>query len=239
MVKKVVLYGDRTFPSQDFGSHLYKDARPFADSVYDLLAKYSESFDMPVEQLEHPDHIGLEEMTSPPTQLALFNMVIKLTSARRVLEIGTFIGKTAMILSKMLGEGGHVTAIEAAPSFAEIAQRNFERNGYADRITLIEGDAGKVLDELSGTQFDLIFVDGAKQSYLPFTLKSIGLLSKRGVIVVDDIFFHGDALNAAPATEKGRGCKDVLEYFKDFPKCEKLIIPAWNGTLLLYGFAQA
>lgn len=234
---KKVCYADRVFPTQDFGSHLFKgDGESFAGNVHRLLARYAEPFDMPAAQIEHPDHIGLEEMTSPPTQLALFNMLIKLGGAKRVLEIGTFVGKTTMLLTKMVGKDGHVTAIESVRSFAEMARRNFERNGCANQITLLDGDAGKVLDDLKGSTFDLIFIDGAKQSYLPFTLKSIDLLSDRGIIVIDDIFFHGDALNDTPTTEKGLGCKETLEYFSRYEGCEKLIVPSWNGTLLLYGF---
>jgi caffeoyl-CoA O-methyltransferase/O-methyltransferase len=236
---KKVGYADRVFPTQEFGSHLFKGAGSFDARIFDLLAQYTKPYDLPESSIEHPDHIGLEEMTTPPSQVALFHMLIRLAGAKRVLEIGTFVGKTTMILANILGPDGHVTAIEAAHSFAEMARRNFVRNGVADRITLLEGDAGKVLDDLKGQSFDLIFVDGAKQSYLPFTLKSIDLLSERGIIVVDDVFFHGDVVNDPPTTDKGAGCRDVLEYFSRYDRCEKLIIPSWNGTLLLYGFAKA
>ena len=235
---KTIRYSDRVFPTQDFGSHLFKGNESFETCVADLLTRYCEAFDLPASEVEHPDHIGLEEMTTPPSQVALFNLLIQLSGARRVLEIGTFVGKSTIILAKMVGPDGHVTAIESVASFAEMARNNFQRNNVADRITLLEGDAGEVLNDLKGQVFDLVFVDGAKQSYLPFTLKAIEMLSEKGIIVVDDVFFHGDAFNEPPTTEKGAGCKAVLDYFSQYDACKKMIVPSWNGTLLLYGFTK-
>lgn len=231
-----VRYVDRIFPTQPFGNYLYADDASFEGHVHDLLSAFSANVGA---DLERPAHIDLEEMTSPPSQLAFFSMLIQLSGAKRILEIGTFIGKTSLQLAALVGpQGGHVTTIEAVESFADIAERNFKRSPHADRITLLRGDAGKVLEELTGSEFDFIFVDGSKQNYLPFTLASMKLISPRGVILIDDVFFHGDALNAIPTTPKGVGCKETLDYFAKFDQCSKTLIPAWNGVLLLYGFRQ-
>jgi predicted O-methyltransferase YrrM len=135
----------------------------------------------------------------------------------------------------MLGDGGHITTIEAYQVFADMAERNFLRHGVSDQVTLLRGNASAILETLSGP-YDFIFIDGSKQDYLRFSLKAIEMLAPNGMIVIDDIFFHGDAINDEPTSTKGRGCKETLEFFRDFPNCRKSIIPAWNGTLLLYGF---
>jgi caffeoyl-CoA O-methyltransferase len=134
----------------------------------------------------------------------------------------------------MVGKDGHVTTIEVGREFADLARENFCRNGFVSQITLLEGNAGKILQELPAHSFDLIFVDGSKQDYLDYTLKSEKLLTDRGVIVVDDVFFHGDALNASPTTDKGRGCKQLLDHYKASDSFESLLLPVSNGILMLY-----
>lgn len=225
-------YADRVSPLQSFGSNLF-EGNDYSVSLSGLLDRFHARND---HKVSGPSDIPLEEMTTPPSQLAFFEMLIRLTGAKRVLEIGTFVGKSTLQFADMVGEKGHVTSIEAVPRFYEIAKENVKAAGYEKRITLFQGGAAEVLDGLENSIFDLIFVDGGKQDYLTFILKSLPLLSNNGMIVVDDIFFHGDALNKNPQTDKGKGCKAVLDYFSEFTGCTKTIIPAWNGVLVLSNF---
>lgn len=233
--KNAISYADRLFPGQDFGSHMYADVEPFAERICSVIAAYSTLDALSPDRFEQPDHITFEAMTSPPSQLAFFEMLLMLSGAKRVLEIGTFIGRASCEFARMLGDDGHVTTIEAYDVFADMAEHNFTQNSVAKQVTLLRGDAGTILTQLTGL-FDFIFIDGSKQDYLDFSLKAIELVAPTGLIVVDDIFFHGDTINGEPTTSKGRGCKETLDYFRDYPHCRKVIIPAWNGTLLLYGF---
>jgi predicted O-methyltransferase YrrM len=231
---KKTKYSDKILPNQEFFRHLYHDGASFEDALHALMSSYSTNFAASRFDLVQSDHVDFEEMSTPPWQLALFNAMIKLRGARTVLEIGSFVGHSAMQFAHMVGEKGHVTTIEMGKDFAALARENFRRNKLADRITLLEGDAGTVLSGLTPRSFDLIFVDGSKQDYLEYTLKSKELLTERGLIIVDDVFFHGDALNAAPNTDKGKGCKAVLDHFRDESSFERLLLPVANGILILY-----
>jgi len=161
-------------------------------------------------------------------------MIAHLVGARTALEIGTFIGNTTMHLARMVGEAGYVTTIECGHQFADVARKNFIRNGLNKRITLLEGYAGNILPTLGKSYYDLIFIDGGKQDYLDYTLKCERLLSERGVIIVDDVFFHGDALNAKPQTAKGAGCKVLLDSYRNREDLGKLLLPVGNGMLMLF-----
>jgi caffeoyl-CoA O-methyltransferase len=97
----------------------------------------------------------------------------------------------------------------------------------------MEGSAREILGQLPKKSFDVVFIDGSKQDYLEYALKSEGLLSDRGIIIVDDIFFHGDALNDEPATEKGAGCRKLLDHYEHDDKFTKVVLPISNGILLL------
>jgi predicted O-methyltransferase YrrM len=227
-------YSDKMLPTQEFFSYMYEGSVPIEAALYSCVASYALDFDASQFKLRTPDNLDFEEMSTPPWQLTLFNTIIGLIGAKTVLEIGTFIGHSAMQFARMVGDDGHVTTIELGNDFAKIANENFKANGLDRRITLINGDAGKILDGLPADSFDLVFVDGGKQDYLSYTLKAERLLSQKGVIIVDDVFFHGDALNDQPTTEKGRGCKDLLDYFaKDLRFC-KLLLPVGNGLLILF-----
>lgn len=227
-------YSDKLLPNQEFFRYLYKDAPPLEISLHNLLASYSGSADASQLKLTTPKNIDFEEMSTPPWQLVLIGAFIGLTGAKTVLEIGTFVGHSAMQFARMVGGDGHVTTIEVGKEFAEIARQNVAANGFEKRITVLQGDAGAILETLPDQSFDFVFVDGSKQDYLEYTLKSQRLLTSRGVIIVDDVFFHGDALNEEPQTEKGLGCKRLLEFYKSDTRFNKLLLPVANGILVLY-----
>jgi predicted O-methyltransferase YrrM len=227
-------YADKLLPNQEYFSNLYRGHEPYVQALFHMTSAFARDFRAEQFQLTTPKAIAFEEMSTPPSQLAMFNAIIKLTGAKSILEIGTFIGHTAMQFSKMAGKNAHITTIEIGKEFADIARENFRRNGFEERITLLEGSAGELLTNLPKRSFDLIFVDGSKQDYLDYTLKAEGLLAERGVIVVDDVFFHGDALNAEPSSEKGLGCKRLLEHYRDNKGFTKLLLPMSNGILILF-----
>ena len=79
----------------------------------------------------------------------------------------------------------------------------------------------------------MIYVDGDKGNYLDITKAAEKKLSSEGIILVDDIFFHGDVLNKTPKTKKGLGCKATIEYYKENTNFYKYILPVNNGILLL------
>jgi predicted O-methyltransferase YrrM len=226
-------YGDKILPNQEFFRYLYHDSAPFEATLYGLMASYARDFDASRFDLVTPANVDFEEMSTPPGQLALLDMIVHLMGAKSVLEIGSFIGHSAMQFARMVGKDGVVTTIEVGKEFADLARQNIRRNGFESQITLLEGNAGEILETLPPQSFDLVFVDGSKQDYLEYTLKSEKLLTDRGVIVVDDVFFHGDALNALPDTDKGRGCKALLDHYKSDSTFQSLLLPVSNGILLL------
>lgn len=227
-------YSDKLLPSQEYFRNLYHEATPYEEALFTLISSFSREFSASDFQIETSSKVAFEEMTTPPAQLALFAAIIHFLGIRTVLEIGTFIGHTTMQLARMVGSRGHVTTVEIFDEFANIARNNFRRNGLDDRITLIQKSAGQALADLPPKSFDMIFVDGSKQDYLEYTRIAENLVSERGVIVVDDVFFHGDALNAKPETQKGLGCKELLDHYRERGDLGKLLLPVGNGILMLF-----
>ena len=118
--------------------------------------------------------------------------------------------------------------------FAALARRNFAANGLADRITLMEGDAFEIIESLpKDRKFDLIFIDGNKERYKDYFIKTEPLLSPTGISLVDDCYFHGDAINREPTNDKGRGVRAFLDYAATRDDYLRIALPLANGMMMM------
>ena len=119
----------------------------------------------------------------------------------RVLEIGTAVGFSALLMSEYLPGDGHITTIENYEKRIPIARDNFRRCGKEERITLIQGDALAVMKELEGP-FDFIFMDAAKGQYLYYLPEAVRLLEPEGVLLSDNVLQGGDVLESRFLVER-------------------------------------
>jgi caffeoyl-CoA O-methyltransferase len=223
---------DKLLPTQEFFSNQYEGDNYLA-AISNMCSLFSNDYDYKKFNLEAPLNMGLEEMSTPPVQLSLLMFLVNITKAKSILEIGTFIGNTTMHLSENAGLDSKVTSIEFGQEFYDIACRNIKNNGFSSRIELIHSDAKLALNKFEKNTFDMIFIDGSKEDYLEFSLLSEKLLKKNGIIIIDDVFFHGDALNDKPKSNKGIGCKLLLNHYLNETNFKNVLLPISNGILLL------
>lgn len=127
------------------------------------------------------------------------------------LEIGTAIGRTA-IQAALLAPDCQVVTIEKDPEMAALARQNIEKAGLQNRILLIEGDARQT--EVPDLAYDLIFIDAAKGQYRRFFERYAPMLSLKGVIVSDNMFFHG--LVEHPERTQNRHTRGLIRRLKDY-----------------------
>jgi predicted O-methyltransferase YrrM len=111
----------------------------------------------------------------------------------RILEIGTGYGSSGMHLASALAPGGMLFTIERDPGRAAIARQHFERAGLASRVSVMVGEAARLVHKVAGP-FDLIFQDGPKDLYEPLLDRLVGLLRPGGVLVSDNILWQGDVI---------------------------------------------
>lgn len=230
-------WSDRNFPTQRSLNYLYRPetGESFDSAVVRLMFRIARLTDPRVEYvLEEPDDWTIEQMASSPLQTALFVFLAKLVRARSILEIGTFVGLGSMQLARGLPEGGRLVTIEKHLAFAELARRNFEQNGFVDRVKVLVGEIDQLVEDgsVSGP-FDLVFIDGGKERYDSHLRTALDLLSPSGFVIVDNVFFLGDAVNEPPATEKGRGVRRCLELASSRTDLELAFIPFSDGMLLV------
>jgi caffeoyl-CoA O-methyltransferase len=229
-----VQFWDKMLPDQPEHAHLYKGAA-FMHDLFDVVSRSSGIVNPRDEfKLEQSDLFTAEEMASNPIAMRFLQFVIRLSGVRRVLEIGAFIGLSTMYFAKAVPADGEVVSIEKFDKFATIARRNFELNGLAAKIKLYEGDAFDIIDKLPRDRpFDLVFIDGNKERYKDYVIKTEPLLAKNGIMIVDDCFYHGDVLNAAPSDAKGFGTKACMDYLATRNDWLRIALPLSNGLFMM------
>ena len=120
---------------------------------------------------------------------------------KRILEVGTAVGYSALLMAQVMPEGTNIITIEKYEPRIPVARRHFEEAGLSDRITLLEGDAGEILKELDGS-FDFIFMDAAKGQYIHWLPDILRLLSTGGVLFSDNVLQDGDIIESRFAVER-------------------------------------
>ena len=167
---------------------------------------------------------------------SFLEVLLLMKKPMRVLEVGTAVGFSALLMSDYLPEGGHITTIENYEKRIPIARDNFRRAGKEDKITLIEGDATEVLAEMEGA-FDFIFMDAAKGQYIHYLPNVLRLLSDGGCLVSDNVMQDGDIIESRFAVERRNRTihsrmRDYLYELKHSNVLETSIIPLGDGVAL-------
>ncbi len=142
------------------------------------------------------DRLGGLPIVYPETG-ALLRLLAHAVNARRVLEIGTAIGYSALWIAPALPDDGMLISMEMDPERAALARRHFEEAGVAARTSVIVGDAARFLHKVSGP-FDLIFQDGDKRLYATLLNRLVDMLRPGGILVTDNVLWGGEVVPGAP-----------------------------------------
>ncbi len=201
----------------DFMNSLEKEEFPYLEE----LEKYALDTDVPIIR---------KEMQS------FLKTLITMNKPRQILEVGTAIGFSALLMSEYMPADAHITTIEKYEKRIPIARDNFSKYGKEQQITLIEGDAADVLAQLSG-EFDLIFMDAAKGQYIHFLPDILRLLKPGGVLLSDNVLQDGDVIQSRYAvTRRNRTIhgrmREYLYELKNHPQLQTSILPVGDGITL-------
>lgn len=170
---------------------------------------------------------------------SFLRMFLTMQQPKKVLEVGTAVGFSAILMCEYLSADSHITTIENYAKRIPIARENFERSGYADRITLLEGDAADVLPTLTDS-YDFIFMDAAKGQYIHFLPDVLRLMHPGSVLITDNVLQDGDIIESHFAVERRNRTiyKRMREYLYTLTHHEQLvtsILPVGDGiTVSVY-----
>ena len=171
-----------------------------------------------------------------PQMQSLLKLLLAMKQPKTILEVGTAIGFSALLMSEYGPEGCQITTIEKYEKRIPLAIENFKKAGREDQITLLEGDATEILRELSGP-YDMIFIDAAKGQYINFLPDIMKLLPKGGILISDNVLQDGDVLESRYAvTRRNRTIhtrmRDYLYELKHNENLQTDILPVGDGVTI-------
>ncbi len=165
---------------------------------------------------------------------ALLKTLVALKQPRAILEVGTAVGYSALLMGRAMPAGCHLTTIEKYEKRLPIARENFRRAGMEDRITLLEGDAEEILAGLTGT-WDFIFMDAAKGQYLHWLPMLLRLMPEGGVLISDNVLQDGDLIESRYAVERRNRTihsrmREYLYALTHMEELETSVLPIGDGV---------
>ena len=168
--------------------------------VDEKIEEYAERHSTPPDELlaelaeETRATMSAPQMLTGPIEGRFLELLVHASGAKRILEIGTFTGYSALSMAAALPKDGHIDTLDIEPKHAEVAQRYFDRSPHGSKITLHLGPAIETIRTLEG-DFDLVFIDADKEGYDAYYEAVLPRLSPRGLIAIDNTLWSGRVLD--------------------------------------------
>jgi predicted O-methyltransferase YrrM len=173
------------------------------------------------------------QMLTGPVEARFLEMIVWASSARRVLELGTYSGYSSLAMAAALPEGGRITTCELSEEHAAFAQRHIDASPYAERIEIRVGPALETVTGLEGL-FDLIFVDAHKPEYPAYYEAVLPLLAPRGLIVFDNTLWSGRVVEGKDdGSESTRALKELNDRLASDPRVVAVQLTVRDGITLV------
>lgn len=166
-----------------------------------------------------------------PVEGAFLKMLALITGARRILEIGTFTGYSALAWAEALPKGGHVVTCDSNPETAEIAKRYFAESPHGHKIELKLGPALDSLKLVAGP-FDVCFIDADKENYGAYYDRCLELVRPRGLIVLDNMLQGGKVLS--PNETAAKAIDRLNKRIRNDTRVENVLLPVRDGIMLVF-----
>ncbi|MBJ78861.1 MAG: methyltransferase [Nitrospinae bacterium] len=181
-------------------------------------------------ELETYDQLEIPQMLTGRIEGRLLKMLAQLVEAKRIIEIGTFGGYSALSMAEALPDSGYLITCEMDPVAIQFAQRFFDESPHGKKIVLKEGPALETLKTLTGS-FDMAFIDADKENYLNYYEALLPLMRPGGLIVVDNVLWGGRVLN--PQETSDHAIHRFNHRVKDDHRVEKVMLTIRDGVSLL------
>ena len=206
------------------------------DRIRDCLHSLESSQGVLLDTIEKEALEAYVPIIKRETASLLRTMVAALKPAR-ILEIGTAVGYSALLMCQAMPRECHITTIEKYGKRIPVARRNFKKAGEEGRITLLEGDADVLLKELEGRSFDLVFMDAAKGQYLHWLPLLLKVMPVGAVLISDNVLQDGDIVESRFAVQRRNRTihsrmREYLHTLKHMEELETAVIPIGDGVTI-------
>ena len=203
--------------------------------ITEKLQNYINDFGLklsPVQQeiINYNKTLGdVKRMQIDPTQCYFLHLIIKISNIKDVLEIGTFTGLSALSISLALPEDGKLIALDKNEETNKIALSFFKKANQTHKIQTIVKPALETLDELNNKKFDMVFIDADKMNYKAYYEKSLGLINRGGLIVIDNVLWHGEVADEKNDDKFTINIREFNKFVSEDKRVEQIIIPLGDG----------
>jgi len=208
------------------------------DLILPLANEYAEKNSSATDALLQEIHAFTQEnhaehhMISGPLQGNLLSMLSKMIKPKRILEIGTFTGYSAICLAKGLSSDGSLHTIELRKEDADIAQAYFDRSEHAHQIRLYVGNAMELLPAMDES-WDLVFIDADKTGYLNYYGLLIEKVKPGTFFIIDNVLFHGEVLKEKISGKNAKAVAAFNACIRADDRVEKLMLTVRDGLSIL------
>ena len=158
----------------------------------------------------------------------LLSLMAQISGAKRIFEMGSAIGYSAIWFARAAGAGAEIFCTDGDAANAELARKNFDRAGVTDRVRFLTGDAVELLDRAEG-EFDIILIDVYKHQYPAALKKSLPRLRSGGLIITDNVLWSG-RVTAAAKDDDTRGILEFNRMIYSSPELFSVIVPLRDGV---------
>ena len=205
------------------------------ENLEKYIIDHSESLtDVQKEIIQYNISLGDQQRLQISVSQAQFlQTLIKISNVKKILEIGSFTGFSALSMALALPSDGLLISLDKSPEFSMKAQ-SFYKKANEKKIKQIIQPATKSLNELkdSSQRFDLIFIDADKENYLKYYEASMDLINKNGLIVIDNVLWHGEVIDDTKNDKFTNIIREFNTHIKKDSRVAKNIIPIGDGLTI-------
>ena len=205
--------------------------------ITSLLEKYIENFSYslhPIQKeiISYNESLGdIKRMQIAVSQCHFLQLIIRVSNSKKILEIGTFTGLSALSMSLALPDDGNVVALDKNTETNKIATNFFKKANQEKKIKTIVKPALESIDKLKKENFffDIVFIDADKDNYKKYYDSALGLTKKNGLIIIDNVLWHGEVADKNNNEKYTNIIRNFNEHVKNDKKTEQVIIPLGDG----------
>jgi predicted O-methyltransferase YrrM len=208
------------------------------EEIYRYIAEHATKQSEALDWVEKQTHIRTNHarMLSGSVQGQMMRMLVQISGARNILELGTFTGYSAICLAGAMPEEGHLDTLEINDELEDLILQGFELAGLSDRITLHIGDCKETLKGFreEGRMFDLVYMDANKREYCEYYELIFDMVSPGGLILADNVLWDGKVCqNPLPQDKQTLGIARFNDLVKEDRRVESVILPLRDGLNLI------
>ena len=174
----------------------------------------------------------IKRMQISISQCQFLHLIIKVSKIKRVLEIGTFTGLSTLSMALALPEDGEITAVDKDKNTSKKANDFFKKAKQDSKISVIVKSALEALMEIRDKKYELIFIDADKMNYKKYYEIALKLLDKEGLIIIDNVLWHGDVVESNIKDKITDSIRDLNNFISKDERVEKVIVPFGDGMTI-------